>query len=46
VQLLNSAPPRGFETAVRIRGRQPFVEVQALDAHGAVLGSSLATATH
>jgi hypothetical protein len=35
-----SAPRSGFETAITTPGAAPFVEVQALDASGAVLGSS------
>jgi hypothetical protein len=35
-----SAPRTGFETAIALPARQPFVAVQALDAGGAVLGTS------
>jgi hypothetical protein len=35
-----SAPKSGFETAIAAPGLPPYVAVQALDASGAVLGTS------
>jgi hypothetical protein len=35
-----TAPRRGFETAIRLRGPAPAVQVRAVDAHGAVLGET------
>jgi hypothetical protein len=35
-----SAPRSGFETAITTPAHEPFVAVQALDATGAVLGTS------
>jgi len=36
----------GFETGIRVRGSQKFVQVQALDASGKVLGTSAVTQAH
>jgi hypothetical protein len=40
VVLDSSAPRRGFETQIEVHSRPPYFEVQALDAHGHVLGTS------
>jgi hypothetical protein len=39
-------PRQGFETIIEMRGRPSSVVVDALDASGAVLGSSAATSVH
>jgi hypothetical protein len=39
-----TAPRTGFETAIKVHHRPSYVEVQALDGHGRVLGSSAAQA--
>ena len=39
---LATAPRHGFETAVKVSGAGPYVQVQALDAQGNVLGTSAA----
>jgi hypothetical protein len=35
-----TAPRRGFETQIRLRGPAPAVQVRAVDAHGAVIGET------
>jgi len=39
---LATAPRHGFETAVKVSGAGPYVQVQALDAQGSVIGTSAA----
>jgi hypothetical protein len=44
MRVVASAPRRGFETAIAARTAEPRIRVRALDAHGAVLGTSRAIA--
>jgi hypothetical protein len=44
MRVVASAPRRGFETAIAARTAEPRIRVRALDARGAVLGTSRAVA--
>ncbi len=40
ITLSPSTPRHGFETEIEVHSRPPYFEVQALDAHGHILGTS------
>ena len=44
VQPVGTTPTQGFETTLTAAGSQPFVQVNALDSSGKVIGSSNAVA--